>query len=279
MDPTWSEAKKKAFQNKETNPNQYYYRFNENPNEGKFGKWTEEEDQLLKEQIKQFGPKQWGMLSKSIPGRVGYTCNKRYHDLVAANQLPKNIPTLPVPSLEKITQQPITTFLSKQKKRKVQHELQEDLFQAVQHVLDQHVNPPSQTYSIYEYVWTDQHALFPTPYSIYVGQTSDTLSRRDYQHRSNHANPPYFDRELKTTFQTATIRLVEEKAFDDPVAAKDWMDRQEYYWMKRKRTMRGDHAWGCNSNNARHWEASKAKLLARKLELVEELKALEMVLS
>ena len=262
MDPTWSDAKKKAFQNKETNPNQDYYRFNENPNEGKFGKWTKEEDQLLMAQIKKFGPKQWGILSKAIPGRVGYTCNKRYHDLVAANQL---------------AQQPITTFLPKQKKRK--HDLQEDLFQAVQQVLDKHVNPPSQIYSIYEYVWTDQHALFPTPYSIYVGQTSDTLSRRDYQHRSNNANPPYFDRELKTTFQTATIRLVEEKAFDDPVAAKDWMDRQEYYWMKRKRTMRGDHAWGCNSNNARHWEASKAKLLARKLELVEELKALEMVLS
>ena len=106
--------------------------------EKKMAKWTEEEDQLLMTQIKQFGPKQWGMLSKSIPGRVGYTCNKRYHDLVAANQLPKNIPG---PSLEKITQQPITTFLPKLKKRK--HELQEDLFQAVQHVLDQHVNPPS----------------------------------------------------------------------------------------------------------------------------------------
>ena len=81
MDPTWSEARKKAYQNKETSPNQYYYRFNENPYEAKAGKWSKDEDELFS-LVKKHGPKQWGILSKSIAGRVGYTCNKRYHELV-----------------------------------------------------------------------------------------------------------------------------------------------------------------------------------------------------
>ena len=307
MDPTWSEARKKAYQNKETSPNQYYYRFNENPHEAKAGKWSKAEDELLIAQVREHGPKQWGILSKSIPGRVGYTCNKRYHELVAANKIPADIPTVPVrpPHEEKRTPNKITetpnvasrtpnvasrtpnvasrtpnvaTPNVASKKRKHEHALEQDLYDAMQKVLDKHLRAPSKWYSIYMYVWTDRQALYPTEHPIYVGKTSDTLYRRDQQHRNNQCDPPYFDRELKTTFREATIQLIEKKAFDDPAKAKEWMDGQEYFWMKTKRTMRGDYPWGCNTNNARHWEASKAKLHARKLELVEELKALEMVL-
>ena len=280
MDPTWSEARKRAYRNKETSPNQYYYRFNENPYEAKAGKWSKDEDELLLSLVKKHGPKQWGILSKSIAGRVGYTCNQRYRELsgeknsksVHTKEITKNKELVATLVAEK------TNAPALSKKRKLEHALQEDLFSAVQTVLDKHLRQPLKTYSIYMYVWTDRQAFYPTVHPIYVGQTSDTLHKRDQQHRSNQWDPPYFDRELKTTFREATIQLIEQRAFDDPAEAKEWMDGQEYFWMKTKRTMRGDHPWGCNTNNARHWEASKAKLHARKSRLVEELKALEMVL-
>ena len=60
MDPTWSEARKKAYQNKETSPNQYYYRFNENPHEAKAGKWSKAEDELLIAQVREHGAKAMG---------------------------------------------------------------------------------------------------------------------------------------------------------------------------------------------------------------------------
>ena len=69
----WSAARLRAYKMIEKNPNSYYYRFNAPGEQQKKGKWTEEENTLFLDRLKQVGANsQWGIFSIAIPGRVGY---------------------------------------------------------------------------------------------------------------------------------------------------------------------------------------------------------------
>ena len=49
----WSEARIKAFKNREKNPNQYYYRFNDPGEPQATGKWSEKDKALFLRLIKE----------------------------------------------------------------------------------------------------------------------------------------------------------------------------------------------------------------------------------
>lgn len=71
----WSEARIKAFLGRKSNPNAYYYRFNDLGEEQATGGWTKTEHNLFMELIKDGVDYRWGILSKQVPGRVGYQCS------------------------------------------------------------------------------------------------------------------------------------------------------------------------------------------------------------
>ena len=96
----WSEARIKAWNNRERNENQYYYRFNAPGESQGEGKWSEQEHELFMatmESVKKGELKdaagnvvpmyQWGSFSKAIPGRVGYQCSNYYRSLITQNKL------------------------------------------------------------------------------------------------------------------------------------------------------------------------------------------------
>lgn len=75
----WSAARLRAYKMIDKNPNSYYYRFNAPGEQQKKGKWTDEENALFLNRLKQVGPNsQWGIFSIAIPGRVGYQVSKFY---------------------------------------------------------------------------------------------------------------------------------------------------------------------------------------------------------
>lgn len=96
----WSEARIRAWQLKDKNPNAYYYRFNDPGVEQRNGKWKkvrviprtsacslnpsnhlplQEERELFFKRVKEIGVNgQWGIFSMVIPGRVGYQCSNFY---------------------------------------------------------------------------------------------------------------------------------------------------------------------------------------------------------
>jgi hypothetical protein len=79
----WSEARQKAYEQIETNPNSYYYRFNAPGEKQRNGDWDEEERKLFFDRLKTHAPNQkWGVFSMVIPGRVGYQCSNFYRQLV-----------------------------------------------------------------------------------------------------------------------------------------------------------------------------------------------------
>jgi len=79
----WSEARKKAWTNRRTAPNAYFYRFNVPGQPQKNGKWTKEEHALFMKRVMEIGANdQWGIFSKKIPGRVGYQCSNYWRGLV-----------------------------------------------------------------------------------------------------------------------------------------------------------------------------------------------------
>eukprot|EP00487_Bulimina_marginata_P000719 TRINITY_DN11437_c0_g1_i1.p1 TRINITY_DN11437_c0_g1~~TRINITY_DN11437_c0_g1_i1.p1 ORF type:complete len:101 (-),score=4.74 TRINITY_DN11437_c0_g1_i1:87-389(-) len=79
----WSEARKKAWNNRKSSPNAYFYRFNVPGQPQKNGKWTKDEHALFMKRVIGFGVNdQWGIFSKSIPGRVGYQCSNYWRGLV-----------------------------------------------------------------------------------------------------------------------------------------------------------------------------------------------------
>jgi len=86
----WSEAQKRAVQKRESNPNSYYYRFNE-PNETqKNGAWSLEEKTAFIQRLSEFDFSQgyhWGLFSISIPGRVGYQCSNFYRKLIQDGEI------------------------------------------------------------------------------------------------------------------------------------------------------------------------------------------------
>jgi len=96
----WSEARIKAWNNRERNENQYYYRPNAPGESQGEGKWSEQEHALfmatmesvkngeLKDAAGNVVPMyQWGSFSKAIPGRVGYQCSNYYRSLITQNKL------------------------------------------------------------------------------------------------------------------------------------------------------------------------------------------------
>jgi len=79
----WSEARKKAWKQRRTAPNAYFYRFNVPGQPQKNGKWDAEDHRLFMERVMAFGVNdQWGIFSKKIPGRVGYQCSNYWRGLV-----------------------------------------------------------------------------------------------------------------------------------------------------------------------------------------------------
>ncbi len=81
----WSEARIKAWMNKDANPNAYYYRFNDPGEEQRNGKWTKQEHERFMQRLKEcrIGENyEWGIFSMALPGRVGYQCSNYYRTLL-----------------------------------------------------------------------------------------------------------------------------------------------------------------------------------------------------
>jgi len=84
----WSEARIRAYNLIDKNPNAYYYRFNAPGVPQKNGPWSAEEKRLFFQRIKEFGVNgQWGMFSMTIPGRVGYQCSNFYRHLIETGKI------------------------------------------------------------------------------------------------------------------------------------------------------------------------------------------------
>ncbi|KAI8577103.1 hypothetical protein K450DRAFT_253670 [Umbelopsis ramanniana AG] len=84
----WSQARIRAYQMIEQNPNSYYYRFNAPGEVQRKGQWTEEEKKLFYARLAEAGANgQWGIFSMKIPGRVGYQCSNFYRLLVETKQI------------------------------------------------------------------------------------------------------------------------------------------------------------------------------------------------
>eukprot|EP01083_Nonionella_stella_P135593 412487_1 len=79
----WSPVRKKAWANRETHPEGYYYRFNDCDEGTRNGKWDEEEHELFVKRAKEIGVNsKWGRFSQAIPGRVGYICSNYWRCLI-----------------------------------------------------------------------------------------------------------------------------------------------------------------------------------------------------
>eukprot|EP01084_Bolivina_argentea_P053980 99013_1 len=77
----WSNARKSAWNCKETN--KHYYRFNVEGEIEKTGKWNKHEHKLFLNRAKEFGVNtNWGIFSKVIAGRVGYSCSDYWRKLL-----------------------------------------------------------------------------------------------------------------------------------------------------------------------------------------------------
>ncbi|KAI8997410.1 hypothetical protein BDB01DRAFT_771026 [Pilobolus umbonatus] len=84
----WSEARIRAYQMIDQNPNSYYYRFNAPGEEQRRGQWAADERVLFFKRLEELGANgQWGIFAMKIPGRVGYQCSNFYRLLVETNQI------------------------------------------------------------------------------------------------------------------------------------------------------------------------------------------------
>ena len=84
----WSEARKRAYQLKDQNPNAYYYRFNDVGEEQGNGAWTKAEVKQFLKRLKEVGANgQWGIFAMGVPGRVGYQCSNFYRKLVEKGEI------------------------------------------------------------------------------------------------------------------------------------------------------------------------------------------------
>ncbi|KAG0178498.1 hypothetical protein DFQ28_004205 [Apophysomyces sp. BC1034] len=84
----WSQARIRAYQMIDQNPNSYYYRFNAPGEVQRKGQWTEEEKKVFYERLREVGANgQWGLFSMKVPGRVGYQCSNFYRLLVETKQI------------------------------------------------------------------------------------------------------------------------------------------------------------------------------------------------
>ena len=44
------------------------------------GPWTQEEDEILFQRVREFGAKNWSDIAKALPGRIGKQCRERWHN-------------------------------------------------------------------------------------------------------------------------------------------------------------------------------------------------------
>ncbi|EOA19905.1 hypothetical protein CARUB_v10000155mg [Capsella rubella] len=44
------------------------------------GPWTKEEDEMIVQLIKKYGPKKWSTIARYLPGRIGKQCRERWHN-------------------------------------------------------------------------------------------------------------------------------------------------------------------------------------------------------
>lgn len=116
------------------------------------------------------------------------------------------------------------------------------------------VKEKGQLYRVYRYVYNDQKTPFHygREHTIYVGQTSRSLKKRDYEHRRRDKTP--FDRDLKKKYRTAHIVLIAEKRCANSREGKDWMDWMERLSLKHYKCLIGDTPHGCNKNRTRHYK-------------------------
>ncbi|KAI9319028.1 hypothetical protein BX666DRAFT_1922411 [Dichotomocladium elegans] len=84
----WSQARIRAYQMIDQNPNSYYYRFNAPGEVQRKGQWAEDERKLFFERLEEVGANgQWGIFAMKIPGRVGYQCSNFYRLLVETGEI------------------------------------------------------------------------------------------------------------------------------------------------------------------------------------------------
>jgi hypothetical protein len=72
-------SRAKLIMKKDSAPNIFYYRYLDDESTKKMGPWTTEELRLLHQLIATNGAREWGVLSRQVPGRVGYQCRNAYH--------------------------------------------------------------------------------------------------------------------------------------------------------------------------------------------------------
>ncbi|KAF7727170.1 hypothetical protein EC973_007945 [Apophysomyces ossiformis] len=84
----WSQARIRAYQMIDQNPNSYYYRFNAPGEVQRKGQWNEEERKIFFERLEEVGANgQWGIFAMKVPGRVGYQCSNFYRLLVETGEV------------------------------------------------------------------------------------------------------------------------------------------------------------------------------------------------
>lgn len=89
----WCDAKIIGWLDREHNPNAFYYRFLGEGVLPKTGGWTPEEVATLKKvclekKVNTVGSRpEWGIISRHIPGRVGYACSAAYRKLVDSHEI------------------------------------------------------------------------------------------------------------------------------------------------------------------------------------------------
>ncbi|CAA3007740.1 myb-related 3R-1 isoform X1 [Olea europaea subsp. europaea] len=44
------------------------------------GPWSREEDEIIVDLVKKFGPKKWSTIAQYLPGRIGKQCRERWHN-------------------------------------------------------------------------------------------------------------------------------------------------------------------------------------------------------
>ena len=49
------------------------------------GTWSKQEDQKLIEKVQELGPRNWSLIAKSLPGRIGKQCRERWHNHLDPN--------------------------------------------------------------------------------------------------------------------------------------------------------------------------------------------------
>jgi hypothetical protein len=84
----WSQARIRAYQMIDQNPNSYYYRFNAPGEVQRKGQWAADERKVFFERLEEVGANgQWGIFAMKVPGRVGYQCSNFYRLLVETNEI------------------------------------------------------------------------------------------------------------------------------------------------------------------------------------------------